>query len=151
MNDGRIFITIFSYLLSGYGFVLMALIVRSTNVKSSMAALFLAFSWLVPWAVHLMLSWNHIIDVRLGKRWAIGGTCSAIYGLLAWPICSIVLNENRTPFNEMVTTPNLYTGLGLTVLIQLAVVLPCALLAIYLVAYHWKGDSQYQQKAKQHS
>ncbi|WP_144208298.1 hypothetical protein [Shewanella donghaensis] len=118
----RLLIVLLCYFLSSFGILgSIAGALEEFREINSMQDL-LALVWLAAWVFHLVMSVQWIKDNRLGKNFTLTGT---LFGLVSVISPSLVF---AIPF----AIP--FAILGSFSL--LAVVLPCFLLAIYLVMYH---------------
>jgi len=115
----RLFIVLLCYLLSSYGILVSILGVEKFRKINSILDL-LELSWVAAWVFHLVMSVSWIKDKRLGKNVAIVGSMLGVISLILSSLFAFSYPVGSVSF----------------VLFYLLSVLPCFLLAIYLVMYH---------------
>ena len=127
----RVLIVIAAYLLSGVGglpLMIMGAITILFNEPFGVVKIY-PFIWLFAWVAHIRMSIAWIRNRPISRRWPYWGTVAGIVSL-ATPLLA-VLGDHPEPLAH-------YIG---SALISTAVVsvylLPCILLAIHLVRFHW--------------
>ena len=136
MFTKRVIVVVIAYLLSSYGMLVMLKIAAEELVKpdSSTGGLITAILWMIAWALHAVMSVAWIRGVRLGTALATSGAAFGIGGLLLFPLYgALYLAPMRQAFNQ-----TSYAAEMQVFLVQLVTILPCVLLAFWLVIFHWK-------------
>ena len=113
----RFAIVCFCYLLSAYG--IAQAFVYASSLSHSLA---LVIVWGVAWSFHLAMSFAWVFNRKLHTFWPICGTFFGILGLLVAPLKS-ASPVAALPF----------------VAYEIAVVLPCFILALHLVRFHLRN------------
>ena len=117
----RLFVVLACYLLSGVGIFFSIAGAMDGLKKIDLLDNFIAITWIAAWIMHATLSFNWIIDNRLGKKYSIAGTALGLISIIP-------------PFNPELFRSHLYFLYPIYIL---TFVLPCFLLAIKLVLYHY--------------
>lgn len=119
----RIAIVALCYLLSSYGMVL-SLMLAGMSGSGSWAGALVGLLILLAWVCHLMMSVGWIVDRPARRGTVLLGTCSAMGGLMLWPMADLAIQG----FGIADILRASAIGMGLT--------LPCVLLALYFVKLH---------------
>lgn len=135
----RLAIVVVAYVLSSFGlFVMLGMLFEGLRKAhpSPMEHLITA-TWVVAWVVHLAMSVAWIRGKRLGKRFSVFAGGLGVVSVLIWPARGLFLTGDL--FGSV---PGLTMSVVLNLLVmQLVFVLPCVLLAFWLLRYHWKVEA----------
>jgi hypothetical protein len=127
-NIFRVAVVVACYLLSSYGILFSLMPVGMFGDKSLSGAIGFLLT-IFAWVCHFIMSINWVLD-RRSKKWIlVCGTAAGTLGLLFWPFTeTIAINFEMGRF-------------FFAVAMRIGFVLPCFLLAIFLVWFHIKADA----------
>lgn len=124
----RIFAVAICYLLSSYGLLLSLMLAGMSGIRS-LGGTLVGILILFAWVCHVMMSMNWVVDKPV-KRWVpVYGTLAGVIGLMFWPVADSTVKEFAI------------TDILRAVAMGLALTLPCFLLAIHLVRFHLRAQS----------
>jgi hypothetical protein len=123
----KVIIAVLAYVFSSLGFLFMLQMIieelRNPNKLSLIALL-----WLSAWTIHLTMTIAWVKNRKLKSIFPISGTILGLVSLL-WPLLYSLINPI---FGYSIA---IQTGFQF-LLVQATLVLPCILLAIWLVKFH---------------
>lgn len=124
----RVAVVVACYLLSSYGILFSLMPIGMFGDKSLSGTIGFLLT-IFAWVCHLIMSINWVVD-RKAEKWVLFfGTLAGAFGLLFWPFSGII-------------DKNFETGrFFFAVTMRVGFVLPCFLLAIFLVWFHIKTDT----------
>lgn len=132
----RLILVVASYLLSSLGLLVMLQLIiegiRQSHLK--LLDLLVIIVWLTAWGSHLMMSVAWVKGKRLGRLWATSGTFFGVASFLVWPAYSVSM-----PTPDFMAEASTWATLKLVIL-QLLLVFPCFVLAMWLVRFHWQAS-----------
>jgi hypothetical protein len=111
-------ISLICYALSSFGILLMLQIIRGDVISLP------SFIWIGAWAIHVIMCVSWVRNVRLPRLWPALGVVFGSASFLPWALVG----------------PELFPGQGTATIfmrVQLIVVMPCVLLALWLIKFHW--------------
>lgn len=131
----RALVVIAAYLLSfvgGFPFMAMGAYAILFNDPWGIVKL-IPFIWLFAWVAHAKMSIAWVKDQPLSRRWPLWGTVAGVVSLLS-PLVGAVGETSELVGHRI------EAGLIAGALVGMFL-LPCILLAIYLVRFHWHADA----------
>jgi len=132
----RFVVVVASYLLSSPGLLMMLMLILESIRKPypKLMEFIIPIVWLTAWAYHLVMSIAWIKGKRLGPVWVVGGTLAGISSFIVWYALSMSMPMSAfMPEAAALATMELMKT-------QLILVLPCFLLALWLIRFHWRED-----------
>jgi hypothetical protein len=132
----RLAVVVASYLLSSFGLLIMFKLILEGIHKPhpNLSDIIIPVVWLTAWACHLVMSIAWIIGKHLGPVWVVGGTLAGISSFMVWFAVSASMQVPAVMAKTFASTSMILT------VAQLVLVLPCFLLALWLVRFHWRKD-----------
>jgi len=115
---------VFCYIISGFGIIvsLLAAITGVINFIDEPLSSLWGVLIIIAWVCHFIMSYNWILGVRLGKRFSLCATAIAILALTLPSLLNLNFDSNIIKHAASF----------------ILFVLPCFLLALYLVYFHSK-------------
>ena len=134
----RALIVYVCYALSSVG-ILSSFFISVEGLKNASATDLIAAIFVVyAWVAHAVMSFAWVCDCKVSRAWVVSGTLVGSVCVLYLPVgilitSPIVKSFNVDLFGVVAGLPDLLWLL----LFPVVMVLPCLLLAIYLVRFHW--------------
>lgn len=125
---GRISVVAICYLLSSCGILLSLMLIGMSGIKSFSGAL-VGLLILLAWVCHVIMSMHWVVDKPVTKWVPVYGTLAGILGLMLWPVADSTIK------NFDITDVFRAAAMGI------ALTLPCFLLAIHLLYFHLRAQS----------
>ncbi len=125
----RAFVVLTCYVLSSYGIFFSPFVVFGTldnPVGLSIAVLL----WVYAWACHMFMSFSWISNRRVGTVWPVTGTVAGVIMFLLPSFGGFSKAQFAAEFS--------FSSVFYALAIEVIFVLPCLLLAIFLVHFHIK-------------
>lgn len=120
----RALVTLACYLLSAYG-LLGSLVVVATSGTKALPGVLVGLIVLLAWVCHVLMSLRWVLDAPAPPWMPVLGTLAACLGLLLWPLAA--------PGSGDVAWADLPSAAAMGMVFTL----PCVLLALHLVRFHW--------------
>ncbi|MDO4795132.1 MAG: hypothetical protein Q4A28_04215 [Brachymonas sp.] len=130
--ETRWLLVLLSYLFSFVGlfFTIMFLTEFVSHHNKTFLDCLMAIVWTTAWVCHIVMSAAWIKNKRLGAAWPIAGTLAGVGSFLVW---FAIAEKTMGPIREIMDP----TAISLAMMKkQLLMVLPCFLLALWLVHFH---------------
>lgn len=139
----RTFVVLACYALSGYGFLATAVIAiyallspqgNIVELPSSVGGI-VVLVWLYAWSCHAVMCYGWISNRRVSRFWPISGTIAGIVSFIIFPTAAFF----RSLHVFGLSWKNVFFLVAKSfpvVAMEVILVLPCLLLAIFLVSFH---------------
>lgn len=118
----RLLIVLACYALSSVGLLAMSQLIREERNA-------IGYVWIAAWLIHMVMSIFWIRDLRLPRIWPGLGVAFGASSFLAW----YLFGKGSSLGDEYQST------VATVVLMQALLVLPCLVLALWLVRFHWNS------------
>lgn len=136
----RLIVVLLAYLLSAGGLLMMVgLIAESLQEPRGINAI--SMVWLAAWFMHAVMSIAWIRDIRLSRVWPVAGLVTGIGSFLVWPL--VAVKQSSLSGMDGVAV----SATGTLMAVQVVLVAPSLLLAIWLVRFHWNKTASNVQSA----
>ena len=129
----RSLIVFLVYAFSYWGIAFSIHLIQN-NLNRDSALNWISLIWIVAWVCHLVMSLAWIVRIQLPRFWPVAGVTAGIAALLSVPALMVV--QVVKSFADLSTV---LEGLGTVLLVEMTIVAPCAVLAFWLVRFHWMG------------
>lgn len=130
--ETRWLLVLLAYLFSSVGLFLMIVLVTEFlgQHKKTFLDCLMAIVWTTAWVCHIVMSAAWIKNKRLGAAWPIAGTLAGVMSFLVW---FWIGEKTLGPLSETMNPMRVSLGL---IKKQFLMVLPCFVLALWLVYFH---------------
>ena len=122
----RAFVVFICYVLSSYGIFFSPFVVFGT-FNNPVGLSIVVLLWVYAWACHMFMSFSWISNRRVRRVWPVTGTVAGVIMFLLPSFGGLIKAQ-------IFTFSNVFYALAFEVIF----VLPCLLLAIFLVHFHLK-------------
>lgn len=130
----RMAAAVLAYALSSVGILLMCKLIVEELRTPEGPSLFI-FVWLAACLIHAVMTVTWVCNRKLSRVWPVVGTAAGIGCFLVWPFLAI---KDGTLFGGDAAAS---AGILLLTVTQIVLVVPCLLLAAWLVRFHGKTNS----------
>lgn len=126
----RMVAVLIAYVFSSLGLLWMVVLLVE-ELRRPKVTNVIVLVWLAAWFVHVVMSVAWVRGNRLSRIWPKVGLAAGIGSFLVWPALAIKVPLLLGPAIAAASA-------GMLMAVQVVLVAPCLVLAIWLVRFHWK-------------